>query len=276
MFFSKDSQIFVNHAGTANAFLVESATQTKLWCLPGPPQEIEKLWNDSIEASIKAQFPAGSDSRKLLRWHCLGQSEAALGEIVEQALAGSNLQTGYRPHSPYVEVKVWSPASELAANALYFKRLEKAIAPWLISRDDESAVASFLVALQRFDEVSILDVGTYGGLSAKLHEAMFATELWSDHVTVVSDWDVTDTDVRSSLAEAKPVASDEALILALGGLKSDGSWQVGSLWLGEISVATLRLPLGRRVGAKPSKRAIGAQTELSLIHWVKAFTKQLN
>ncbi len=48
-------------------------------------------------------------AQRLLIWHTIGVSESKLGERVEAVLEGSGYLTGYRPHIPYVDIKVWIP-----------------------------------------------------------------------------------------------------------------------------------------------------------------------
>ena len=135
-YFPKNSTILKNEAGTANAFYYKK-DHIHLWCLPGPPREIKRIWSDHISSFITKNISQGLTGLSLMLWQCLGKSESALGEIVEEAIEGSSLSSGYRPHIPYVEVKIWSPDNELKENQKFLDKLDTAIKPWVVAKDKE-------------------------------------------------------------------------------------------------------------------------------------------
>ena len=92
-FFPDGSTIFPNNHGTAAAFSVRCG-RSLILALPGPPREIEGLWNDHIRTFISNMAPT-EKSQLPNRWRCLGLSESKLGEIVEDALKDSAFLTGY-------------------------------------------------------------------------------------------------------------------------------------------------------------------------------------
>ncbi len=63
-----------------------------------------------------------------------GKPEAEIGELVEAALAGSGLKTGYRASKPIIETKVWVPVARLDESRLWLLKVESALSPWLITR----------------------------------------------------------------------------------------------------------------------------------------------
>lgn len=157
-----------NAQGTARGFWFRHAG-TDLWALPGPPREIEAIWNDSIASQLEQIVPR-SEPLRLLRWQCLGKSESELGEITERALAGSGVTTGYRAHRPYIEIKVWCPENRLAGARPFLAALERAIAPWLVCRDDEDLAAELLALLDQSgaEAIRVIDAFTGGELGKRL------------------------------------------------------------------------------------------------------------
>jgi len=165
-FFPENSEIIDNPRGTANAFHITHA-DTEVFCLPGPPREIEGIWQGGLQKSISKLNPTNKKVQLLL-WHCLGVSESALGEIVERALDGSGYLTGYRPHVPYVEIKVWLPITVDTDSCIYLKKLEEEIIDWVVYRGTEDIAGQLLTLLDQFEQVQIEDCLTLGVLSERL------------------------------------------------------------------------------------------------------------
>jgi len=149
-FFPEGAQVLSNSQGTADAF--HAFFQSKqLWVLPGPPRELAAIWSEHIDTQLKGLVP--NESRKTLyTWQVIGRSEAELGEAIEKAVAQldrtarEGLVTGYRAQRPYVEVKVWAPAtlSSQACQSL-MSAIEMAIGPThLVSRDGVDVAESVL------------------------------------------------------------------------------------------------------------------------------------
>jgi molybdenum cofactor synthesis domain-containing protein len=169
-FFPEGAKILTNRVGTANAFRIEERRAT-LWILPGPPVEIQAIWQDHL-SEFFAQAQGHSARKELLRWQTLGLSEARIGELVEEAIKGSSLVSGYRPHFPYTEVKIWTPSSDKAINQSYLDRMEQALAPWVVGRDDADPAMDMVQALIGRGRVAILDEVSQGHISRRLSEAL--------------------------------------------------------------------------------------------------------
>jgi nicotinamide-nucleotide amidase len=176
--YPRGAVVLSNREGTADGFLL-SRPGLSVFVLPGPPREIEAIWNDHIAAWLDSKYP---DMKPIepLRWGVLGRSEAQLGDLVEEAVRGSGLTTGYRATPPYVEVKVWIPRGltrETPAVAAALSRLEAAIGPWTVTRGDEDLVEAFVARLERAQgcvsgaarpKVEIFDACTPGFLSERI------------------------------------------------------------------------------------------------------------
>ncbi len=145
--FPKGSRVLPNPAGTAAGFHVPAtANYPDILVLPGPPREVEAVWNGGLGAWISGR--SAGPKRNLLTWQCLGKSEAELGEIVEKALDGSGFETGYRAHRPYVEIKVWTPMELTPDQKLRLRELSTAIGTWCVQwPGEQTPLERFLAAV---------------------------------------------------------------------------------------------------------------------------------
>ncbi len=266
-FFPQGAQVIVNREGTADAFSAENGA-TRLWVLPGPPREVTSAW-ETIEAELKNLFPAAKPL-KLLTWQCIGKSEAELGELTERALKGSGLAIGYRAHRPYVEIKVWCPENDIKNHAQYFETLERAIGPWIATKQGADLAAILLGRLERAQEVEIFDAATGGILAERIGNLLRKTlnaplEEESDRTTVsmAIEWN-TPSDPKAWVENTLSSADHEALTLALAGFKPNGEWEIGMLAEGSVRIETLQSPYTAPELLDRSQRYTA---ELALLRW---------
>ena len=164
-YFPQGTRVLRNSEGTANGFHARTP-QVEVFALPGPPREIEAIWKAEIEGDLARRFP-NPDPVDLRLWQTLGKSEAAIGEITEEALRGSGLQTGYRVHLPYVEVKVWVPRRRAELWERSLRALDHALEPWIVARDAEDVAELFLGALQTVSGALVIQDAMTPGLIAE-------------------------------------------------------------------------------------------------------------
>lgn len=172
-FFPIGATVLENLEGTADGFrfrrIAPNGRATEVVALPGPPREIAHLWERFISAWLTNHFTTRKADRET--WHCLGKSESSLGEIVEGAVAGFGVQTGYRASMPYVEVKIWIPPSlspERRGDLL--DRMNEALAPYSVARNGEDLAERFAATILDFpekDRVTLLDLGSAGRLAER-------------------------------------------------------------------------------------------------------------
>ena len=167
--FPEGADILVNPAGTADGFWLEHEGTTVV-VLPGPPREVAAIWQDSLQQKLQPLMPAQTP-RELFTWQCMGIPEATLAENADAALQGLGVETGYRAHFPYVEVKVWIDAD--TDNTAVFEALEPVVGPWTVLRHGEEAAERFLNTLAA-EPLFIQDAATQGALSERLMPALRA------------------------------------------------------------------------------------------------------
>lgn len=219
-YFPKSAVNYENPKGTAQAFAYEKTLSSgrRVWVsvFPGPPHELDATWNSGAKQDILARLKASGsvEKTKLMRWGVVGRSEAELGEQVEKILSGSGLVTGYRPTSPYVEVKVWCPERDLSKHASQLQALDQYLSANTLVKDGEDLVELILKKLlEKPRKIRILDQATAGVLSERLIQGLRKPEyraLWSEF------------SIASGVTSEAPLAFD----LAVHTLEMDGSWTI--------------------------------------------------
>jgi molybdenum cofactor synthesis domain-containing protein len=159
-YYPEGSQIHLNPQGTANAFSLIHHQKLYL-CLPGPPREIKSIFDSNpLLAQIQTLFADQLKPDTLLKWKVTGVSESILGEWVQSVLKDPAWKVGYRPHPPYVEIKVWVPHG-FCLDHPELKALDHILLPYLLYRNDEDPCESILKKLQNL-QVSIIEQGLKG------------------------------------------------------------------------------------------------------------------
>ncbi len=132
-YFPETAKVLKNNFGTANGFYIKHVKNsfiTHLFILPGPPREIESIWNDHITDWLK-ENTRNIDKIITKSFDTLGVGESDVAVMVEQALKGKTeslpMEVGYRVHLPYVEVKLSYPESTSYTSDMFVKNVEHAL-----------------------------------------------------------------------------------------------------------------------------------------------------
>lgn len=154
-FFPRGSEVLKNAQGTANAFTF-SMHGKKVFVLPGPPREIESVWDDFIEAWVQAQT-VGRDPHITRTWDTLGVGESDIAVIVEEVLKDIPVEKGYRVHLPYVEVKLSYKKSNEGQLQPAIDALTTALQAYTVARDAQDAAELFAAAIKDVSSFSVVD-----------------------------------------------------------------------------------------------------------------------
>ena len=188
-YYPEGSKVLFNRNGTANAFYLQHDGQD-IFVLPGPPKEIETVWNDSI-AEILNDRCRGYDRFKTQSWDCIGVGESEISHLAEAALAGRpselGFDIGYRVHLPYVEFKVSYFESVEAEAQPWLKAVTEALSPHCVLTDGDDIAELLAKKLKVFEKVVLVDALTGQCLLQRLfapvkplltqHRFQFVTEL---------------------------------------------------------------------------------------------------
>lgn len=165
-FFPKGAIRLENPVGTALGFQQE-INGRHFFVLPGPPGELEGIWNLEVDPRLTKILPA--QSFRWRRWTCMGSPESEVAELVEKVIAGQGLEVGYRAAVPYVKVKLYLDLG-LKAHQLIAGEIEKVLAPFIVGREMED-LADELLSLWPLPELEVWDMVTGDHLAQRLFSA---------------------------------------------------------------------------------------------------------
>lgn len=179
-YFPEGATVLTNSQGTANGFFLEEKNK-KVFVLPGPPREIEAVWNDHIAAWL-TQHTQGLDAYITRKWDTLGIGESDVAMIVEEVLSGVTIDKGYRVHLPYVEVKTSFLRSQEKALTPVLQNLTEALQFCTITQDGGDVAELFAESLRPVKSLCVIDEVTGQFLMNRLMPVLrgFMTDqLWS-------------------------------------------------------------------------------------------------
>jgi len=191
-YFPTGAKILTNSQGTANGFqlTVESAHGPKeVFVLPGPPREIEAIWNDSI---VKWLFVHTQlfDKKITQSWDTLGVGESDVAVLVEKCFANKwpDLQydLGYRVHLPYVEVKFsYMKSQENFAKAIT-EQIDSALKDITILRQFQDIAQIFSERVSKTD-FAFYDFVSNGYLHGRMssHLKKYKNWMWKESTTAI-------------------------------------------------------------------------------------------
>lgn len=125
----KNARALSNSAGSAPGIHLEHNGKT-FFLLPGPPIELQAIWNDHVSPFFKSKNI--QNNQKLKKWMCAGIVESELAHITDTFFANKSfvIKTGFRLQKPHVEAKVWyRETPEVDAE---FKNFENLIGKYLV------------------------------------------------------------------------------------------------------------------------------------------------
>ncbi|MFI4918221.1 MAG: competence/damage-inducible protein A [Legionellales bacterium] len=131
--------------------------------LPGPPRECLPMFNKYVLPLLQQTTHC---QKTLLRWRIFGLAESEIAQILEDALAQTNCQTGYRLEAPYIEFKVRCN-NELIETVKTI--VDPILAPHSISSIDKKASDTLHDLILSINQpITIIDEATGGLLQSLL------------------------------------------------------------------------------------------------------------
>lgn len=160
--FPESAKILPNPNGSAVGCQYEWQNKT-FFLLPGPPRECLPMFEDYVLPVL--QKTAHSE-KHIVKWRIFGVAESEIAQILEDALAHLDCQTGYRLDTPYIEFKVRCK-QELIDEVTAI--VDPILAPHIISNTEQKAsdkLRSLLASIQ--EPIIIIDEATEGALQTLL------------------------------------------------------------------------------------------------------------
>lgn len=182
-YFPQGSTVLKNNKGTANAFSLDHKFQNKnlkLFILPGPPMEIEAIWNDHIQDWLE-KATVYVDKTTTYSWDTLGVPESEVATLTESALSEMKkdfpITIGYRVHLPYVEVKMTYPTSAHFTAQLFKNKVDSALNKITVLRNFEKIADKFSALIQN-QNFAFYDFCTMGYLHQNLSSSLKKQPEW--------------------------------------------------------------------------------------------------
>ncbi len=154
-YFPEGAEVLFNPQGTANAFYLQSQGKD-VFVLPGPPREIEAVWNHSIANWLQGKTK-NLDPHITRKWDTMGVGESDIASIIEEVVAGLDIEVGYRVHLPYVEVKISYYQSRAEEFQTLVEKITEALSQCLVTRDGEDLAESFAKKVSTFSAFTLVD-----------------------------------------------------------------------------------------------------------------------
>ena len=256
-YFPKGAEILNNSVGTADGFRIESP-KLSIVVLPGPPKEIEAIWNDHVEPWFKRKA-RDIDPSITLSWDTLGLPEPEVNRITWEALKDLKkdfpMEVGFRVHLPYVEAKITYPRSIDYTAKLFADKIEKALEQWTVLRNFENAAQIFSQIIKHQD-FAIYDFYTEGNLHKSVSEHLAFNQNWM--------WK------QSSEAMDSSFFVDERDFIALIPIENSDDVQLIFNFNGRSRNTTLKYPERFK---KMKERRQKYVAELALIEFVRFYSK---
>lgn len=154
-YYPETAQILTNSMGTAHGFFLKHE-DLQIYVLPGPPREIEAIWNDHIQTQIH-ELCKTLNLYKTLIWQTLGLGESEIANMTEKVLEGCDLEKGYRAHQPYTEVKLSYYRNNETEALAWADKVTSVLQLYLVARDDEDVTELLSKKLEKFNSIVIKD-----------------------------------------------------------------------------------------------------------------------
>lgn len=177
-YFPVNANILTNSEGTAHGYRFVAKNKI-VYVLPGPPREIEAIWNSHIAGEL-AEKTKNLDRQITHAWDTIGVGESEVAYAVEEALKRrpENLEIGYRVHLPYVEVKLSYSSTESEKWAPWIKKIEEVLQTITVARDFSDAVLQACDKIRAID-FTFYDFVTNGYLHGRLAPQLAHLKNWS-------------------------------------------------------------------------------------------------
>lgn len=223
-YFPDGADILRNRAGTANGFQI-THNGTMVWVLPGPPKEVDTVWNDFVQHQVVDLVPP--EKRLVTKmWRTVGLGESHVADLLSPIVTGRGAGVAYRAHAPYIETKISFSASETERFKPLCQEIDSTLSKWLFEKDDEDLATIFALELNRFTSVDIYDGATQGQISQLLAPHIKTTNKAERQVSLVTSWEPHDSP-REFVEQCFAISGSTDLAVVVAGFDHAGHWAYG-------------------------------------------------
>lgn len=179
-YYPEGATVLENKEGTAHGFRCNKAGK-EIFILPGPPREIDSVWNDHIHSWLN-NATAKLKRRMTKSWDTIGVGESDVALMVEEVLAqfpkSKQLEIGYRVHLPYVEVKITLDESQSGVFQETLFQVNEKLKKITITRDFEDVANTIIKKISKTD-FTFYDFVSKGYLHSRLSSFLKKMNQWS-------------------------------------------------------------------------------------------------
>ncbi|MEE2830155.1 MAG: nicotinamide-nucleotide amidohydrolase family protein, partial [Myxococcota bacterium] len=217
----------INPVGTAPGFSLELGDGTRLYCLPGVPHEMRRMWTEEVRPELCRLLSITAPSRHLFR--TIGRGESQLQDLLGHLPAAfPGVDLGFRTRMPENQVKLTATADCMAFEAAV-ERCRELLGKDCFSEDSDLTLAGRVgqLLLQRGERVAIAESCT-GGWIAHLCVTEAGSSNWFERgiVSYSNESKIDLLGVTHETLETHGAVSDPtALEMARGvALRSQAHW----------------------------------------------------
>ena len=139
---------------------------------------------------------------ELIIWKLIGIRESSLAEKIEPLIEKSNITVGYRPHVPYIELKLWVNVHDKSKEEKCLNEIRKIIEPWYICDGNFNPYNEFC-KINR-NNILLIDKATQGLFARKLRPFLKQNE-----TTIIGKINADiPTDKQTTLLEITEVSNE--------------------------------------------------------------------
>lgn len=211
----RSANVLTNNSGTAPGFKITRG-QLTLYALPGPPKEIEAIWNDHILSDM-TEASKHIDRYITKSWDCLGVGESEIAHRTEAVLKDFQLEIGYRVHVPLVEVKISFFESQKSEVLPALEKLDQALSEFVVAKDGEDLAHTVSEKLKTHKKIQICDEA--GGVYLWNRLFPHTKSLWANNQITFTN-KPTPVDDNSLCLWLKPIVGEDLKVtigMSLGG-----------------------------------------------------------
>ncbi|MFI4962978.1 MAG: competence/damage-inducible protein A, partial [Legionellales bacterium] len=160
--FPASATILPNPHGSAVGCSYQWKDKT-FFLLPGPPRECLPMFDNYVLPGLEH---TQHSNKQIVKWLIFGLAESEIGHTLEEALAHTDCQTGYRLDVPYIEFKVRC-TPDLISTVKHI--VDPIIIPHSIAQAGKKAsIALYERIMQLKEPITIIDEATGGALQSLL------------------------------------------------------------------------------------------------------------
>ncbi len=172
------SELIDNPHGTACGFKMR-INDCLFYFTPGVPSEFKPMVETQILPDIQRRYPEHL-GQECSRLYTFGTSESALADKLDKVQLPPGYMLGYRSYLPFIQVKLFGPANDLAQRIKILNLIFKLIETHVVSVDEPMIAHLGHLLNDKRASLALAEQSTKGWLANWLHSDANASQ-WCAH-----------------------------------------------------------------------------------------------